>query len=92
MKEPRGSIPPGRSMNSRINMGQAKARGPQELRMIEGIAKRKEQERVYEEMVQRRKAQDKEYLASLSEKELQDVLGKRALIRQLMSMSVDYTF
>lgn len=73
-------------------MGQAKARGTLDQRMIEGIAKRKEQERVYEEMVKKRKAQDDEYLASLSPEERKKKLESRALVKQLMSLAVDYTF
>lgn len=54
--------------------------------------KRKEQERVYEEMVKRRKAQDDEYLASLSPEERKKKLDSRAFIKKLMELSVDYTF
>ena len=73
-------------------MGQAKARGTLEQRIKEGAMKRKEQERVYEEMVKRRKAQDDEYLASLSPEERKKKLDSRAFFNKLMQLSVDYTF
>lgn len=66
-------------------MGQAKARGTKEQRIVEGIEKARIREQAHREEIAARKRKDDEYLASLSSDEKVKVLSRRALFNALIS-------
>jgi len=65
-------------------MGQAKARGGKEQRVVEGIEKARLRELAYRNEIAERKRKDIEWLESLPEEERADTLAKRALMNKLM--------
>ena len=66
-------------------MGQAKARGTKEQRVVEGIEKAKLRELAHREEIAARKRKDAEWLASLTEQERANILAKRAFLNKIMS-------
>lgn len=65
-------------------MGQAKARGSKEQRVVEGIEKSKLRALAHKAEIAERKRKDDEWLASLTSDERVKVLAKRAFVNKLM--------
>ena len=71
-------------------MGQAKARGSKEQRVLEGIEKAHIAEFKRKQEVAARKRKDDEYLASLSEEDRKAILAKRLFFNTIISMASEY--